>query len=103
MGKVIAFSNQKGGVGKTTSAINMASYVATLGRKVLIVDFAPQGNTTSGFGVEKNTLKSTVYDVLMGYCKAQDLITPTMVQGLSLMPSNRDLAAADGGPGGPEP
>jgi len=95
MGKVIAFSNQKGGVGKTTSAINMASYVATLGRKVLIVDFDPQGNTTSGFGVEKNTLKSTVYDVLMGYCKAQDIITPTMVQGLSLMPSNIDLAAAE--------
>ena len=95
MGKIIAFSNQKGGVGKTTSAINLATYVAKAGNKVLLVDFDPQGNATSGFGVEKNQLKQNCYDVLMGECLPQDVILSTMVENLDILPCNIDLAAAE--------
>ncbi len=95
MGKIVAFSNQKGGVGKTTTAINLASYVASYGRKLLIVDLDPQGNTTSGFGVEKNMLKSSMYDALMGNCPASSVILQTGVENLDIIPSNIDLAAAE--------
>ena len=95
MGKIIAFSNQKGGVGKTTTTINLAAYVALSGKKVLIVDFDPQGNATSGYGVEKNRLESTCYDVLMGDSTAKEVIVPTMVDNLWIMPSNSDLAGAE--------
>lgn len=95
MGKIIAFSNQKGGVGKTTTAINLSTYVAMAGKKVLLVDFDPQGNATSGFGFEKNQLEHTCYDVLMEDCTAQEAILPTMVENLSMLPCNMDLAAAE--------
>ena len=95
MGKIIAFSNQKGGVGKTTTAINLSTYVAMAGKKVLLVDFDPQGNATSGFGFEKNQLEHTCYDVLMEDCAAQEAILPTMVENLSMLPCNMDLAAAE--------
>ena len=95
MGKIIAFSNQKGGVGKTTTVINLAAYVAMWKRKVLIVDFDPQGNATSGFGVEKNNLELTCYDVLMGDSQAKDVIVPTMIDNLWILPSNSDLAGAE--------
>ena len=95
MGKIIAFSNQKGGVGKTTTAINLAAYVALAGKKVLIVDFDPQGNATSGYGVEKNNLERTCYDVLMGDCQAKEVILPTMIDNLFILPSNSDLAGAE--------
>jgi cobyrinic acid ac-diamide synthase len=95
MGKVISFSNQKGGVGKTTTAINMAAYVALNGRKVLLIDFDPQGNATSGYGIEKNQLNLSCYDFLMGECQAQQVILPTMIDGLSILPCNIDLAAAE--------
>ena len=95
MGKIFAFSNQKGGVGKTTTAINLAAYVAKLGKKTLLVDFDPQGNATSGFGVEKNQLEANCYDMIMGEISAAQLVMTTMIDNLSLIPSNIDLAAAE--------
>ncbi|MCM1290150.1 MAG: AAA family ATPase [Corallococcus sp.] len=95
MGKIISFSNQKGGVGKTTTAINLAAYVAKSGRRVLLVDFDPQGNATSGYGIEKNQLETSCYDVLMGDCIATQVIASTLIDNLSILPSNIDLAAAE--------
>ena len=95
MGKIIAFSNQKGGVGKTTTAINLAAYVADTGRKVLLVDFDPQGNATSGYGIEKNQLERHCYDMLMADCTAADVIMPTVINNLWIIPTNIDLAAAE--------
>ena len=95
MGKIFAFSNQKGGVGKTTTAINLAAYVARLGRKTLLIDFDPQGNATSGFGIEKNQLEANCYDLLMSETTADKVILPTMIENLSILPSNIDLAAAE--------
>ena len=93
--KVIAVTNQKGGVGKTTTAINLAAYVAQSGRRVLLVDFDPQGNATSGYGIEKNQLETSCYDVLMGDVAAEQVIIPTVISNLSILPSNIDLAAAE--------
>ncbi len=95
MGKIICFSNQKGGVGKTTTAINLAAYVAMADKKVLLVDFDPQGNATSGYGIEKNQLKLSCYDMLMEDCAPQQVISETMIKGLSIIPCNIDLAAAE--------
>lgn len=95
MGKIFAFSNQKGGVGKTTTAINLAAYVARLDKKTLLVDFDPQGNATSGFGIEKNQLEVNCYDFLMNEATAEQVIMPTMIENLSIIPSNIDLAAAE--------
>lgn len=95
MGKIICFSNQKGGVGKTTTAINLAAYVANAGKKSLLIDFDPQGNSTSGYGIEKNQLQLTCYDFLMGDCEASQVIRPTMVENLDILPCNIDLAAAE--------
>ena len=95
IGKNLSFQIVFGGVGKTTTAINLSTYVAMAGKKVLLVDFDPQGNATSGFGFEKNQLEHTCYDVLMEDCAAQEAILPTMVENLSMLPCNMDLAAAE--------
>lgn len=94
MGKVIAVLNQKGGVGKTTSTVNMAAYLVKQNQKVLIVDLDPQGNATSGLGIEKQQLDSTVYDVLFGTVQASDVIVETN-SGVFVLPSNAALAAAE--------
>lgn len=90
--KVISITNQKGGVGKTTSAINISFYLAKMGYKVLIVDFDPQGNATSGLGVDKNSLGSTMSDVISGSVALKDVILETEFHKLKLAPSTPILA-----------
>ncbi len=96
MGKIVSFSNQKGGVGKTTTCVNMAAYIASFGKKVLLVDIDPQGNATTGFGLSKSSLKESVYNVLIDDMeKASDNIRKTEMENLDLLPSNIDLAGAE--------
>ncbi|MDE7301265.1 MAG: AAA family ATPase, partial [Clostridia bacterium] len=85
MGKVISFSNKKGGVGKTTTVINMAAYCADLGKKVLLIDLDSQGNATTGLGFSKSALKKSVYRVLIEDDKVSANILPTIVQGLDIL------------------
>lgn len=95
MSKIIAFTNQKGGVGKTTSCVNLSAYVAVMGKKVLIVDLDPQGNATSGVGIEKTKGLKTIYDLVDGECSLEEVVLPTVIEGLDIIPSNVDLAAAE--------
>lgn len=95
MHKIIAIANQKGGVGKTTTCVNLASYLALMGKKVLAVDIDPQGNCSSGFGVDKTKVKYSTYSVLSGETDAKSAIIPTLVKNLDIMPSNIDLAGAE--------
>ena len=74
MGRAIAIANQKGGVGKTTTAINLSACLAAKRKKVLVIDMDPQGNTTSGFGVEKNELENTVYELILGECSVEECL-----------------------------
>ena len=95
MGKIIAFANQKGGVGKTTSAVNIAASVGILGKSVLLIDLDPQGNTTSGVGINKKNLKSTSYELLIDEIDAAQAIVETEFKNLSVIPSNSPLAGAE--------
>ena len=95
MGKVIAITNQKGGVGKTTTAVNLSSCLAYLGRKTLVVDCDPQGNTTSGLGFERGDYSLSVYDCLVDSSKTDDSVLKTKYMDLYLLPSSSDLSAAE--------
>ena len=95
MGKTIAIANQKGGVGKTTTSINLSASLAAKGKKVLVIDTDPQGNTTSGFGVEKNDLDNTVYELMLSECSIKECILKDVIDGVSIVPSNVNLAAAE--------
>ena len=94
MGKIIAIVNQKGGVGKTTTAVNLCSALAKKGKKVLLIDEDPQGNATSGLGIQKN-LKKSIYDVIIDETEIKDVIQETTIKNLSLCPSNINLAGAE--------
>ncbi len=95
MAKIVAVANQKGGVGKTTTAVNLAAGVALLGNRVLLVDMDPQGNATSGLGIDPRSLQTTVYNCLVNYVKFNDAVQVTEVNGLSLLPANADLSGAE--------
>jgi chromosome partitioning protein len=95
MRSVIAILNQKGGVGKTTTAVNLSSYLAKAGNRVLLVDLDPQGNATSGLGIDKNSLGETMYDVLFNHESAPSIMIETEFSGLQLLPANQNLAGAE--------
>ncbi|MBQ9428706.1 MAG: ParA family protein [Clostridia bacterium] len=95
MGKIIAFANQKGGVGKTTSAVNIAASTGILGKKVLLIDLDPQGNTTSGVGINKKGLKTSSYEVLIDEIPMEKAVVETNFKNLYVVPSNISLAGAE--------
>ena len=95
MGRLIALANQKGGVGKTTTAINLGAYLAKAGREVLLIDIDPQGNASSGLGVEVHDLKKTIYEVLLGKLSCSEVIMATRYNSLSLLPANVNLSGIE--------
>ena len=95
MGKVISIANQKGGVGKTTTSVNLSSYLANMGKKILLIDMDPQGNATSGLGISKNEIEYSTYDLLIKKVKFHDIILTTEITGLSVIPANIQLAGAE--------
>ena len=97
MAKIISLSNQKGGVGKTTTAINIAAAMGLLGKKTLIIDLDPQGNTTSGLGFDKRSIKQSTYDLLEGDLQPEEITLETKFDSLDIMPSNINLAGLDAG------
>ena len=95
MGRIIAIANQKGGVGKTTTSINLAACLAEAGKKVLAIDMDPQGNMTSGLGVDKNNLEYSLYDAMCGNCNLGECMIVNVFKNLNLLPASRELAGAE--------
>jgi chromosome partitioning protein len=95
MGKIVTVCNQKGGTGKTTSAINLAAYLALAGKKILLIDLDPQANATSGLGINKHDIKKSTYHVLLEELDIKDILQPTTINNLLLAPSNLDLTGAE--------
>lgn len=95
MGRIIAIANQKGGVAKTTTAVNLSAWIAIMGRRVLLVDIDPQGNATSGLGLNKDEMRHTIYDVLINGRDPREVIVPAPIENLDLLPSRIELAGAE--------
>ena len=95
MGRIIAIANQKGGVGKTTTSINLSACIAEAGKRVLTIDLDPQGNTTSGLGLEKEKIENTVYELMIGQCTVRESLSKTNIENLSLIASDINLAGAE--------
>lgn len=95
MGRIIAIANQKGGVGKTTTTINLAACLAEIGKRVLVIDLDPQGNTTSGLGIEKEEMENTVYELILGDASIRQSMHKTSIENLCILPSNVNLAGAE--------
>ena len=95
MGRIIAIANQKGGVGKTTTAINLSACLAEAGQKVLVIDIDPQGNTSSGLGIDKNEIERTIYEVILGQIRIEEAVCKNVFENLDVLPSNVNLAGAE--------
>jgi len=95
MGRIIAVANQKGGVGKTTTSINLSACLAALGKKVLAIDMDPQGNMTSGLGIDRNEVEYSVYDLILGETDIEQVICKEAIENLDILPSNINLSAAE--------
>ena len=95
MGRVISVCNQKGGVGKTTTAVNLSTFFALSGKKTLLIDMDPQGNATSGLGIDKSKIEKTIYNTLIEQSKVEDIVIDTQVNNLFIVPSNLNLTGAE--------